>query len=128
MSDADDRNPDINVINEGEEDAREVQPAEGSKKWFGLFGGGGGSSSNLKTPDAEGGEASQSSTSLATLSKGDNPFLGASEKKSKKKKDKGKQKAFTGAELVKVPSDAFEKPEDGGTPKPSSAVSSLHKD
>ncbi|KAI4294582.1 hypothetical protein K525DRAFT_261455, partial [Schizophyllum commune Loenen D] len=111
MSDADDRNPDINVINEGEEDAHEVQQPEQGKKWFGLFGGGG-SSSNLK-PD-EGGEASQSTTSLATLSKGDNPFLGASEKKSKKKKDKGKQKAFTGAELVKVPSDAFEKPEDGG--------------
>ena len=37
MSDADDRNPDINVINEGEEDAHEVQQPEQGKKWFGLF-------------------------------------------------------------------------------------------
>ncbi|TRM69217.1 hypothetical protein BD626DRAFT_473337 [Schizophyllum amplum] len=129
LSDADDRPPnasvpDINVINDGEEDAAEVQPQEG-KKWFGLFGG---AAAGPKTPEPEG-DPSQSSTSLATISKSDNPFLGAGEKKSKKK-DKGKKKAaaFTGAEMVKVPSDAFEAPEEGGTPKPSSAASSTHRD
>jgi hypothetical protein len=116
---------DLAEVRVGEEDAPElaapptVAQREGAaataaeqRRWFGLFGAGGPRAADGLAPTPHG-DAAQSRTSLATA---ENPFGDEDKGKGKKKKkDKGKKKVrdeeeLTGAERVRVPSDALAPP------------------